>query len=249
MLSFFFRKKPVQEAFSFIGNDIHNHILPGIDDGSPDVETSIQLLEGLTELGFRNFICTPHILSDLHPNTPDTISSAYSILEPVAANRFPTLNLGFAAEYMVDFDFEKLIKPKSLLSFGRENYILIEMSYLVEAPNIRLVIFNLLTNGYSPILAHPERYAFYHHKFSLYEELHDAGCTFQVNLLSLAGYYGKGIRQVAEKLIKNELVNWLGTDLHHFNHLNALRRLASDKRALQMMGKIKNLMNPKILSA
>jgi tyrosine-protein phosphatase YwqE len=246
MFSFFNKKKPVQNALSFIKNDIHNHLLPGIDDGSPDTETSLQLLEGLTELGFENLICTPHILAELYPNTPETISKAYSYLEPVAVEKFPSLNLGFAAEYMVDFDFEKTIAPNKLLSFGKENYILIEMSYIVESPNLKIVIFNLLTNGYTPILAHPERYAFYHHRFNIYQELYDAGCSLQVNLLSLIGYYGKGIKQAAEKLIEKDLVNWVGTDMHHFNHLEALRQLATDKNALKTIGKIKNLWNQTI---
>ncbi len=248
MFSFFSRKNSSSKnAFTFIGNDIHNHLLPGIDDGSPDNETSLRLLEGLTELGFENFICTPHVLAEVHPNTPETISAAYNVLKPSVTAIFPSVRLGFSAEYMVDYDFEKLIDSNSLLPFGKEKHILIEMSYLVESPNIKLVIFNLLTNGYTPILAHPERYAFYHHRFSVYQELYDAGCSLQVNLLSLGGYYGKSIKQAAEKLIEKELVNWVGTDMHHANHLEALKQLAVDKKAMNNIGKIRNLWNQDIV--
>ncbi len=248
MFSIFSRKsQSAKDAFAFIGLDIHNHLLPGIDDGSPDVETSLHLIEGLVDLGFERFVCTPHILSDLYPNTRDSIGDAYTLMKPLLAEKFASLQLGFAAEYMVDYDFEKLIKPESLLSFGKENHVLIEMSYLVESPNLKVVIFNLLTKGYSPILAHPERYGYYHHRFSVYQDLFDAGCSFQINLLSLGGYYGKNIRLAAEKLIDKELVNWVGTDTHHINHLEGLQQLAKDKKALKSLDKIKHLWNRDIV--
>jgi protein-tyrosine phosphatase len=248
MFSFLSRKTPTfKNAFEFIGTDMHNHILPGIDDGSPDTETSMILTEGLFELGYKHIICTPHILSDLHPNTPATIKGAFDKLSPKYAEKYPIGSLGFAAEYMVDYDFEVLVQNGDLLTFGIEKYLLIEMSYLVESPNLKNMIFSLLTSGYQPILAHPERYSFYHHKISIYEDLLDAGCELQVNLLSLGGHYGGKVKSVAEKLIENGWINWLGTDMHHINHLESLKKIARDKSVLKTLAKIKDLKNRELL--
>jgi protein-tyrosine phosphatase len=243
-----FKKKQYSpnNALNFIGADMHNHILPGIDDGSPDVETSLELINGLIELGISKIISTPHILADLYPNTPETIQNAYH--ELIKQPGFPLQKdkFGFAAEYMVDYDFEEKKLNNELLCFGEEKYILIEMSYLVESPNIREVIFKLLTKGYQPILAHPERYSFYHHRLTTYEELVDAGVQLQLNLLSLSGHYGGQIKSVGEKLIDMGLYQWVGTDMHHTTHLGMLRQLASNKKILARLEKIKDLKNAKL---
>jgi tyrosine-protein phosphatase YwqE len=250
MFSFFSNKSSKHlDAFGFIGTDMHNHILPGIDDGSADIETSMLLLEGIYELGFKNLICTPHILSDVHPNTPTTIEASYNELLPEYSKKYNPDYLSYAAEYMIDYDFEELLKAGNLLSFGgTQKYILIEMSYLVESPNLKHIIFGLLTSGYQPILAHPERYSFYHHKLSYYEDLHNAGCQLQLNLLSLSGHYGGRVKTIGEKLIDKGLINWLGTDLHHFNHLETLKKIARDKKVLKKIGKIKDLKNCELLT-
>lgn len=226
---------------------MHNHILPGLDDGSPDVETSLQLTEGLLELGYQKIISTPHILSDLYPNNPVTIAAAHKILIPEVRKLHEGYESKFAAEYMIDFEFEDLLRKREILSFGNDKYVLIEMSYLMESPNLRNVIFGLLTTGYLPVLAHPERYGYLHYKFSDYELIRDAGCDLQVNILSLIGYYGGDSQKIAEKLIDQGLISWVGTDMHHHNHLNALRKLATNKRALKYLAKIKNLKNPVLL--
>jgi tyrosine-protein phosphatase YwqE len=243
----FFRKKPVvKPVFDWIGADMHNHLLPGIDDGSPDADTSLQLIEGLIKLGYNRFVCTPHVIMDVHPNTPETISKASEILTQAVTDRRIPVKLGYSAEYMVNFELDDLIKGRNLITFGN-NQVLIEMSYAVESPNLRETIFALASRGYKPILAHPERYPYYHHRISYYEELCDMGCEMQVNMLSLEGYYGKPIRTVAEKLIGMGLISWLGTDMHHHRHLEALTALSTNKRVLNTIDKIKDLKNPYLL--
>jgi protein-tyrosine phosphatase len=106
-----------------------------------------------------------------------------------------------AAEYMVDHEFEQLIKSgEKLLTFGK-NFILIEMSYLAPSPNLEQVIFDLRLAGLQPIIAHPERYNYHHHNMAAYKKMKDSGCWFQVNLLSLAGYYGKFVREMCLEII------------------------------------------------
>lgn len=248
MFSFFQRKKiDYINALSFLKADMHNHLLPGIDDGSPNVDSSLVLAEGMHELGFTNLTFTPHILSDVHPNNQHTIQHAFERLKPEISQQFPASSVHFAAEYMLDFLFEDILAKGEILSFGKEKYVLIEMSYLVESPNLRQMIFSLLTSGYQPILAHPERYNYLHQRFSFYETLVDAGCELQLNLLSLGGFYGPNVVKTAEKLIKNGLISWVGTDMHHTGHLDALRHLVTKKKFRQQLDLIKNIKNPSLV--
>jgi len=247
MFSFFFRgKSNYKDALRFIGTDMHNHILPGIDDGSPDINVSMQLTEGLMELGFNSMVSTPHIIADLYPNNASTIGNAFKTFTEAKPADFLPGGVAFAAEYMVDYDFENRLKINELLTFGRQKYILIEMSYLVESPNLRNMIFELVTNGLQPILAHPERYHYYHHRLDIFEEIVDAGCMLQLNLLSLIGHYGPKIKTAGEKLIERDLISWVGTDMHHPMHLAGLKQLATDKKILRTLDKIKNLKNPEL---
>lgn len=248
----FFKRTPktgkIAPVFSFVGTDIHSHLLPGIDDGSPDPATSILLVEGLRELGFESFVCTPHVLGSVHPNTPESIASAKATLKDALAEAGHDIELHASAEYMTDYEFNDIIEAAQLVPMPGD-YVLIEMSYAIESPNLREVIFSLQTKGFRPILAHPERYPYLFSRFSQYEEIVDAGADLQINLLSLQGYYGKPIQKVAEKLIAQNLISWVGTDMHHTRHLEAMRQLARNAKALSYLDKIKNLKNPTLLQA
>ncbi len=98
-----------------------------------------------------------------------------------------------------------------------------------------------------PILAHPERYSYYHSTFEQYERFKDLGCKLQVNLLSLSGGYGPGVKKTAEKLFKNEMVDFLGTDMHHERHLTMLKELAT-KKDFYTLVKDANIRNKELLS-
>jgi tyrosine-protein phosphatase YwqE len=115
-------------------------------------------------------------------------------------------------------------------------YILIEMSYLNETPNIDQVIFDLQIKGYKVILAHPERYNFYHSKQSRYHRLKDMGCLYQLNLLSVTGYYGKPVKIAAEYLLNKNLYDLVGTDLHHQQHLKVLEQAVISGKLYQQIG-------------
>lgn len=248
MFSFFKRKPAISRNLSFIGADMHNHILPGIDDGSQDVDTSLQLIDGLLELGYQKFICTPHIILEVHPNNASTIGNAWEVLNKEMKQQGLHVPIEYSAEYMLNFDFDNLLKDGKIIPFGNKQ-VLIEMSYAVESPNIKAAIFELQTKGFRPILAHPERYPYYFHKVNYYEELMDAGCDLQLNMLSLTGYYGKPIKKMAEKLVDKGWISWLGTDLHHHRHLGALMQLSTDAKVLRYIDKVKKLKNPSLLNS
>ncbi len=243
MFSLFKKKTPtITDTLACIGADMHNHLLPGIDDGSPDVETSLYLMDHLMQLGYSKIYCTPHVLGEVHPNTPQTIEAAYQQLQTAATEKGWNTLKGFSAEYMIDYDFESILEKENFVPLPGKR-VLIEMSFAVESPNIREMIFQLQTKGYEPILAHPERYPFYFDRFDKYESFLDAGADLQINILSLAGYYGKPSQKIAEKLLDEQFVTWVGTDLHHDRHLAALIKLAADKNIIKRLERIKLLKN------
>lgn len=217
-----FRKSPSVSAFKTLKVDMHSHLIPGIDDGSPDVATSLALLRGLRHLGFEKIVTTPHSYRDLYPNDSSGIKAGLQTLTEAMAVEGLEMELEAAAEYYIDRHFEMLIENDDILSFGRNRYVLIEMSFVSIAPNLEDVIFALVARGYQPILAHPERYNYLANKLSFYHRLVDLGCLLQVNALSLVGYYGKSVQRWAYALLKSELVSFLGTDLHHHQHLKLL---------------------------
>ena len=218
-------KKPVSSFSSDyfpIVTDIHSHILPGIDDGSPDIETSLLLVEGLIKLGISHSIATPHIIGDLYRNNCDTINNALTALRDALEEKQLKFKINAAAEYMLDAYFLELLQKKVPLLTLKNNLILTEFSYAERPFNVENIVFAVITEGYQPILAHPERYAYYHNDYKQYHHLADLGFLLQVNLLSLTGYYGKAVAKAAAYIIKNKLVSFIGTDLHHLRHLDAL---------------------------
>lgn len=226
-LSKIFKKKEqlVPLSLSFLQTDIHSHLIPGIDDGSVSVDDSINLINGLIGLGYKSAITTPHVMSDFYRNTPDIIKTGFNNLVESLKNKGIDFNLSFAAEYYLDFDFFKNNCDNELLTFGN-NYVLVEFSFMEACRNYKEIFFELQTCGYKIVLAHPERYLYWHQNLHLYSGLKDRDINFQINLLSLGGYYGLGSQHVAEWLLLNNYVEFLGTDLHNNNHVTLLKSLS-----------------------
>lgn len=243
MLSLFRKKIKERPDLSGLVTDMHSHILPGIDDGSPDVGTSLLLVQGLMELGYQKFIATPHILWDIYKNNAETITPAFKELKAAFAEQKIDAPLKFAAEYFLDYHIDELLEEEKELLTVKDNWVLVEFSFVSPPLDLKEKLFALQMVGYQPILAHPERYVYYLRNREIYDELHEAGYYFQVNLLSLTGYYGKAPLELASHLVKNKLVDLLGTDLHHFRHLQALQsspQLTDTVKFLQDAGVLLN---------
>ncbi len=215
-----FNRTTQKNDLSWMQVDMHSHMLPALDDGCQDLEQSTALVARLAELGLSSFHFTPHICGELHPNTPEGIARAYRTLQATGVS---DLMGGYAAEYMVDRHFDQQIQDAST-SFAclPGKHILIEMSYIQESVNIEKNIFDLQIQGYKPILAHPERYVFYHQMPGRIERFKELGCLLQLNLLSLIGYYGPHQRKTALYLLDKGFVDLVGTDVHHERHVRAL---------------------------
>lgn len=202
--------------------DIHSHILPGLDDGSPDIETSLELVKALSDAGINRLICTPHIIADIYRNTPEKINAALEILKKACLKYGLDTDISGAAEYMLDDHFMELLRTKRPILTLRKNYILTELSYAIPPNNLEQISFEININNYQPLMAHPERYFYYHDNYNAYYRLKDLGFFLQVNLLSLTGHYGKPVTKAAQFLFKNNLVDFVGSDIHHIGHLNLL---------------------------
>ena len=222
----FFKKKNTSAEKPFLlpfTTDIHSHILPGIDDGSPDIETSLQLVRGIYNLGIRKSIATPHVIADLYRNTPATINNTLQQLIVACKEANIPIELAAAAEYMLDDYFLKLLRNNEEILKIYKNIVLTEQSFISPTSNLNEMSFELVTAGYLPIMAHPERYHFYHGDYDAYIHLKDMGFLLQVNMLSVTGYYGKPVAKAAKYLFENNLVDLVGTDMHHERHLEMLQ--------------------------
>lgn len=239
-----FKKKypPVPVDLSFLKTDMHSHLLPGIDDGATDIANSIELKKGLEDLGYRAFITTPHIMWDMYKNTPATIGSALEQLQQQPGQQ----NIKAAAEYFMDEHLDELLETGQPLLTLSGKKVLIEFSFVSAPINLKEKLFNLQIKGYQPVLAHPERYAFYVGNKTVYDDLKNLGCFFQINLLSLAGYYGKLSQDLAHYLISRKYIDFLGSDLHHIRHLEALRASRQLMPALQPLFDSGLLQNPSL---
>ncbi len=237
-------KIKVVGKLAFLEVDMHNHILPGIDDGSQSVEQSIGLLKGLGRMGFEKFICTPHIMEGVHPNTIHTIETAKDKLITSIKNLPNTPGIYHAAEHMIDDGLAKLIDTNELCVMPGD-YVLIEMSYLQESKALFQTILDIQNLGYQPILAHPERYNYYHYNFNMYKQIKDAGCLLQLNLLSISRYYGVEAKSAALTMIKSGMYDFVGTDVHHERHLAALEDVVA-KYPVRDLLKTCHILNPSL---
>ena len=199
--------------------DIHCHVLPGVDDGAKNIDESKDLINSIKKIGFSKIIATPHIYPGLFDNNKKSIQKAYDKIKNKF--NFSNLQLDYACEYLIHDSLIVKARNKKLICLS-ENYVLIEFSYLNKNFNTYEIIYELVVNGYRPILAHPERYLFLKDKLDYLHELKKRGVLLQMNLLSLIGFYGFEVSKMANILLQNKLIDFVGTDIHNNNHIHAI---------------------------
>jgi len=219
---------PVNATWSFLGADMHSHFIPGIDDGAKTIEDSLQLIRAMKDMGYRTIITTPHVMVDYYPNTTEAIQNGLQVVKQALVDNNIDISIKAAAEYYIDEHFINLLETEPLLTIY-EKQVLVEFSMLYEPPMLMDVIFKMRSNGYTPIIAHPERYLFFHHNTAKFRELKDRGCLLQMNMLSVMGYYGRNIKMVAEELMQKGLYDYCGSDMHHEKHAANLLAMTKSK--------------------
>ncbi len=210
--------------------EFHSHLIPAVDDGVETLEQSLEILNGFQQMGIRKVITTPHIMSDFYKNSRNNLIPILGEIHTKLKEMGSKLEVEVAAEYMIDDAFIPKIEAGELLCFGPEKkHVLIELPFMTEPAIFKEALFELQVAGYKPILAHPERYSYFAYKKSDYEELKNRGILFQVNLLSLIGYYSKPVMETAQFLIDQKMIDVVGSDTHHIRHQQLLPEVYNSK--------------------
>jgi protein-tyrosine phosphatase len=226
---FFTKEKKFAPAnLSVLHTDLHSHFIPGIDDGSKSMEETLALLQEFQNLGYKKVVTTPHIMSDFYKNTPEIILAGLEKVKEAIKDNGLNISIEAAAEYYLDLEFEKIIEEKKLLTFGK-NLVLFELPFVAPAPNFNSAVFKMQTCGYQPVLAHVERYSYWHFNFNKFYELKEKGILFQLNINSLSGHYSLETKKTAERLIDENLIDFIGSDCHNINHVNLTKKCLTEK--------------------
>lgn len=221
--------------------DLHSHLIAGIDDGVDTIEESIEIILELRKLGVFNIITTPHIKLARYPNSSMQIKCGLGLLRKELNRRKIKIRIDVAAEYYADEYFLELLHKGDIMTFGK-NYVLFELSYTACPDNLEEIIDTIKEAGYTPVLAHPERYLYMLESFHLYHMMKDKGVYFQLNINSLSGYYSQKARKIAKTLLKKEMIEFVGSDTHKMKHLDVLKQTVNTRQFKRLFksGKILN---------
>jgi len=224
IFSLFGKKKEKKQAPAKVPAlkvDLHSHLIPGIDDGSKSMEESMELLRGLEALGYEKVITTPHIMFDAYKNTPKSIKEGLAALRNAAKSEGINVEIEAAAEYYLDEGFYDHLQSQEVMSI-KGRYLLFETSYVSRPLQLEEMIFEIGAAGYTPLMAHPERYRYIKDPSKEYGRLKELGVMFQVNANSFGGHYGRSAKGLADFLSKEGMIDFLGSDVHHQRHVETL---------------------------
>ncbi len=231
--SLFKKEIDPKQTVHLIKTDIHSHLIPGIDDGAQNLDESECLIQSLIHIGFNKIITTPHINMNF-PNNPSIIKKNFDSLINFLQSKSISIEIEYAAEYMLDEGFNKHLHNE-LLHFGKDKFLLIETPHHIKPERFKNIVFDIQMKGYKPVLAHPERYSYLWKSNEKYFELKEQGLYFQVNLNSLSGYYTEKPKSIAKFLMKNNLVDFFGSDTHHQKHILMLEKSLADEQVFSYL--------------
>lgn len=246
MFGFFKKKKTPIPLFEVLGTDMHCHLIPGVDDGSTSIDESLKCLRMMQQAGYHKLYASPHFNPPRYANVEEDISSRFEELKAAVAAD-PELNielLGVGGEYRIDDRFLARLNSRPLLTVGgkdpqgsKDNYLLVELSLHQQMFGIDEIIFDAQSKGYEVILAHPERYPYLVGNSKLLEQLKGRGVLFQVNVLSIAGFYGQPAFEKSMELVQKGWVELLGTDMHNPIYANALLEATLNRNVQKVLEK------------
>lgn len=230
-------KRNNKDVKLFYHTDVHCHILPGVDHGAKNIQDGIELLKADMDMGIKRVILTPHVTSETFENTPETLNAAFAIFKEAVKEAGLDVELHLSAEYRIDDYWQKEYAAGHVIPMPG-NYVLLENSFAQELIGSEQMMFELRCKGYYPILAHPERYSYYGHNRERYEKMHRTNVKFQLNILSLTGYYGHSVQDTARWLVKQGLVDMIGSDIHHLEHAEIIKDYLRSKDWRKMAKKL-----------
>lgn len=197
--------------------DIHCHIIPGVDDGSRDLEMSKTMLDMSYEQGVRNMIATPHFYPGHRNASSEHVARAFKELQEYAKEKYPDYNLYRGNEIYYQDNITESIEKDEVLTLAGSRYVLAEFSYGVNFKDLKKAVYKLSSHGYYPILAHIERYTCLYKQEKLVDELIQEGAYIQLN----GENFHKGLlvtkRSYCVKLIRDGLVHFLASDTHNIS--------------------------------
>ena len=239
MISLFKNKPKLVDLIPDGYIDIHSHILPNIDDGSKSIQETSSLLEEMALLGINKCIATPHTMTNIWDNSTNFIQETFLNTKSQLPTKLAQMLHRVSSEYMMDESFIERFQNEKLLAI-KDTIVLIEMSYLNPTVDLKNILFQLQMKGYTPLLAHPERYLYYHNSKQDYFRLKELGCLFQLNLLSTVGYYGGSVATIADFLLANNLIDFVGSDIHHDRHVSAFYQSIKIKSQNELIDAMNN---------
>jgi len=219
--------------------DIHSHIIFDVDDGSKSIDESIQLLKMLKSVGFDNVIATPHYIENTEycSYNPEKLEKL-AILREELAKQNVGINLYLGNEIFINDHIIESIQEGKAYSLNNSKYLLFELPFHNQIIGLTDIVYEMKVAGYIPILAHPERYSYFHDNYALVDELKEEGLLFQCNFASILGYYGKESEKLLKYMLKNRYVNYLGTDIHHTSKAYTIEHFKKiDKMFNKLAGK------------
>lgn len=229
----FRQKKTLAESGFFRGfTDCHSHLLPGIDDGVKTEEETWRILDEMERQGVRKIWLTPHVMEDMSNKTV-TLQQKFLSLKQKYQGK---VELALAAEYMLDNLFEERLEKDDLLPLEEgKRYLLVETSYFNPPMGLLSILQRIQKKGYYPLLAHPERYEYMQKKD--YKALKEEHISFQLNVPSLIGVYGRHVQEKAEALLKAEMYDCIGCDTHSIGYYKTLVDSTMKVKIIEMLQK------------
>jgi len=236
MLFGLFTKKE-EKILSRIGVDVHSHLIPGIDDGAKDYETSLSCIREIARQGVQKIYVTPHFQTRRFKNDEDDVRLRFEELKAKVADAKIDVDMQLAGEYLIDDGFRARMQSDKKFLTINDKYLLVEFSFNQSMMGMEELFFDLQMMGYEVILAHPERYPYFDVDSDLLNKLKEQGVYFQSNILSFGGFYGKDVMKRSYQYVEKGWIEFLGTDMHNIKYRDALSDICNISKFQKMMRK------------
>lgn len=204
--------------------DIHTHILPGVDDGAKDLREAMALVRAAWKDGTRAMILTPHYRGEYKKNTPTMLQDAFFGFCEAVKEQFPELTLYLGNEVFFETEAPESLAAGGILSLNGSDYVLLEFRFGTLRSQVVSGVWEMVRHGFTPIIAHAERYDVFRKDARLVDEVLEMGALIQLNADSVMGKQGLGVKRFCHKLLKAQQAHFIASDAHDVQHRPPLLR-------------------------